>query len=260
MKKIPQIQIKDYALITGASSGIGEEYAKRFASMGCNLILIARNKNKLDYISHTLKISYDINIEVIEADLSKDSDITKVEECINQKDSLVVLVNCAGFTLRKQFDKQDPLKQLSMIQLHIIASTRLARAALSKMIMNNRGIIINVSSLLSLMTLDSNVVYYATKSYLNRFSQNLRLELKGKNIQIQALNPGNTITNFHSTEEFSGVENRYPKLFTLTVDKLVDKSIAAIKRKKVIVVPGLANQLLVNFKFLFAGIIMKSMR
>lgn len=172
---------------------------------------------------------------------------------------MTVLVNCAGFALRNQFVKQDPLKQLSMIQVHIVASTRLTRAAIPKMIINNRGIIINVSSLLSLMTLNSNVVHYATKAYLNRFSQNLQMELKGKNIKVQALNPGYTITNFHSTEEFKGVKNNYPKIFTMTTGELVDESITALKSKKVIVVPGLANQLLVKFRFMFAGIIMKSM-
>ncbi len=259
MVKSWNFQKTDYALITGASSGIGEAYANRFASLGCSLVLVARNITKLNDVASDIKKSYGVQVEVIDADLSDDSDVKRVEESINQNENIVALINCAGFALRKHFIEQDLNKQLSMIQLHILTSTHLTHAAIPKMIKNNRGIIINVSSLLSLMTLNNNVVHCATKAYLNRFSQNLAMELCDKNIKVQALNPGYTITNFHSTEEFKGVKKNYPKLFTMTTDELVDKSIDALKKRRVIVVPGIANQMLVRLKFLFAPIVMKSM-
>lgn len=251
---------EEYAVVTGASSGIGMAFAIKLASLGYNILLIARSEDKLRSLARKLSDEYNIKVGVLQADLSRTEDIARIEVAIKEYKKITALINSAGFALRKKFVEQDTDKQLSMIHLHIDASTRLAKAVLPSMIEHNNGFIINVSSLLSFMDLDNNSVHCATKAYLNRFSKNLQLEVKDKNIKVQALNAGFTMTNFHNTKEFEEVKKSYPKMFVMTPEKLIEKSMKALNSNKVIYIPGCANQLLVSFRFIFSPILRKSLK
>lgn len=248
-----------FALITGASSGIGKAFAQKFAREGLSLILVARNERGLTETAEEISSMYKVRIVIISADLSTEEGIRKTEEEIKHYRSISVLVNSAGFALRKSFIEQETAKQLNMINLHVVCTTRLVKAVLPQMIEHKHGFIINVSSLLSFMNLNNNSVHCATKAYLNKFSQNLQLELKKYNIKVQALNPGYTLSNFHNTEEFSGVEKNYPKAFVMTAETLVHKAVKALSGNKVIYVPGLANKILVAFRTFFSPILRKSL-
>lgn len=248
-----------FVLITGASSGIGKAFAHKYASMGLNVILVARTEQSLSDTAKEIVKKYKVDADIISADLSTEEGIRGVEEAIKRYRSISVLVNSAGFALRKSFMEQDTAKQMNMINLHIVCSTRLVKAVIPQMMEHSQGTIINVSSLLSFMELNNNVVHCATKAYLNRFSQNLQRELKKYNIKVQALNPGYTLSNFHNTEEFAGVEKNYPKAFIMTAEALVDKAVKALTGSRVVYIPGFANKILVTFRALFSPILRKSL-
>lgn len=259
LKQLRNTSKNAYAVVTGASSGIGMAFAAKLASLGFNLILIARSEEKLNEVADELIETHQIHAVVLPADLSKTEDVASVEMNLRKYDEIAVLVNSAGFALRKRFVEQDLEKQLSMISLHINAGTRLTKVVLPSMIGHGKGFIVNVSSLLSLMDLSNNSVHCATKAYLNRFSVNLQREVGEHNIKVQALNAGYTLTNFHNTPEFFGVEKKYTKMFIMSPENLVNQSLAALSGNKVIFVPGLANKLLVKFRFLFSPILRKSL-
>jgi len=182
--------------ITGASSGIGAAYARRLAAGGKNLFLIARRGDRLEALAEELRRSHAATTEVLVADLTKPADIKRVEKRIQQIEPLDMLINNVGFGTLGLFSEIDLAKHLDMINLHVIASTRLCRAALPGMIARNSGTIINVSSAGAFMPTQGNVTYCATKSFLVTFSEALQRELVGTSVKIQALCPGFIQTSF----------------------------------------------------------------
>jgi short-subunit dehydrogenase len=234
------------ALITGASSGIGAAYARRLAIQGMNLILVARRKDRLETLAGQLHQNHAVAAEVLVADLTKTEDIERVEKRINEIESLNMLINNAGFGTSGLFSEIDLAKHLDMIDLHVIASVRLCRAALPRMISRNSGAIINVSSAGAFMPSQGNVIYCATKSFLVTFSEALQLELLGTNIKIQALCPGFTRTEFHDTSEYAEFDrSMIPKFIWTSADDVVVGSIRSLKKEKVTYIPGLKHYLLV---------------
>ena len=177
------------ALITGASSGIGQAFARELASRNYDLIITARRKHRLEELARELKSNYPISVDVIAADLSTEKDIKQVEEHIKKIKNLDMLVNNAGFGTSGYFYDVSPEKSINMINVHVLAATRFCRATLPGMIKRNKGSIINVSSLASFYPLKGNTIYNATKNYLNMFSRSIQKELKGYNIKVQALCP-----------------------------------------------------------------------
>jgi short-subunit dehydrogenase len=189
------------ALITGASSGIGEAFARKLASLGYDLVLVVRRKERLDAIAGDLEGEHPITVEMLPGDLSKDGDISRIEQRIEALDTLTMLVNNAGFGTRDAFAGVGLEKSLAMIQVHVTASTRLVHAAIPGMIARRRGTLINVASPSAFVPLSNNTVYSATKSYLISFSECLLLEVADAGIKVQALCPGLTYTEFHDTDE-----------------------------------------------------------
>ena len=233
-----------YVLITGASSGIGEAFARKLASQGYNIIIIARRKNKLKQLAEELKKHYSVKVEVLSADLSEEQEIAKIEKRIMESNDIFMLINNAGFGTRGHFENVDPIKIINMINVHVVASTRLARAILPQMIERNQGTIINVSTVVSDIPAPRRVIYAATKAYLNSFSKSLQAELKEKNldIKIQALLPGLTKTDFFSTEEYSfqGISDQIIK-YAITPEEVVEASLASLAEDEVIVFPDPEN-------------------
>ncbi|MBU7047613.1 MAG: SDR family oxidoreductase [Theionarchaea archaeon] len=229
------------AIITGASSGLGEAYARKLATGGYNLILIARREERLSALKNELENSYSITAEVLAADLTRDYDIKRVETRIHELGHVDMLINNAGFGTMGEFAQTDLEKQIDMITLHVVAPTRLIHAVLPKIARN--GSIINVSSLAAFISLPDYVTYNATKAYLVVFSKTLQSELKGTGIHIQVLCPGFIATEFHSNvEEFN--RSAVPQFLWMTPQEVVKESLRGIEKGTAVCVPGFKNRFL----------------
>lgn len=236
------------ALITGASTGIGRSFAFRFAQEGYDLILLARNENQLRLVAEEISNKYNQSVEIITCDLSTVENIELMEKKLTACDNIAVLVNNAGFGLQGSFSESSTEKLQRMINLHVTAVTRLTRAVLPSMVRNNRGVIINVSSLSALIAIPNNMLYSATKSFINTFTEHLRIELQGKNIQVQALCPSFTRTEFYNTDEYREKDDsRIPNFLWMTSDQVVEQSIRALGKGSVVYVPGTMNQIAARF-------------
>lgn len=242
------IDLKKYgkALITGASSGIGEQFARKLAALNNDLVLVARRKEKLDALANDLENQYGVQIDVIQADLSLENDVIKVENYINQNSDISILINNAGFAIPEIFSESNVDKQLSMIYVHNIACVRLTHASIKYMKKMNKGIIINTASTLAYMPMEKNSVYCASKAFINSFSEVVNYESKDMGIIVQALNPGLTHTSFHSTDFFEKLEKpKYPESIWMSVEEVVLQSLKNLG-KKVVFIPGLKNRMMVK--------------
>ena len=226
-------------LITGSSSGIGATFARKLAAWGFDLIITARREQRLQKLAQELQDEHGVNIEILAADLADLGGLSAVEKRITAAPDLEILINNAGFGLRGTFAETPIKKSQSMLDVHVTATMRLTRAVLPGMIERGKGSVINVSSVAAFMTYGGRTMYSATKAFLNSFSTNLANELLGTGVKIQALCPGFTVTEFHDTEEIKGFSrSRYPSWSWQNVDFVVDTSLKALDRDRVIVVPG----------------------
>ncbi len=250
------------ALITGASSGIGAAFAHKLASQGYNLVLVARREAKLTQLAAELQAQFHINVEVIVADLSQPADVEQVEKRIVELINLELLVNNAGFGIPGKLAEIPLNKTLAMIDVHVIASTRLSRAALPGMIARGRGGLINVSSIGAFVPRPHDAVYCATKAYLVAFSQALQGELLGTGIRIQALCPGFVPTEFldHPDYEVLQVKHKIPQWLWTSAEEVVEQSFRSLKRDQVICIPGFKNRIFVAMARVgLAGVLTQSL-
>lgn len=189
--------MKKTALITGASSGIGEEFAKIHAEKGGDLIVVARGENKLNKLKKELEKKYNITVFVIQKDLTKSNATREVyDEIKNAGLKVDYLINNAGFGGLGKFNERELEHDLAMINLNITALTTLTHYFLQDFIKNNEGKILNISSTASLMPGPLQAVYFATKAYVTSFSNAIAEELKNTNITVTNLMPGATETQF----------------------------------------------------------------
>jgi len=229
------------ALVTGASAGLGAEFARELAASGTNLILVARRRERLAALAAELVRSHGVTVEVVPADLTRDEDLKRVERHIAAAETLDLLVNNAGFGGRDTFSKGAAEESLAMVDIHVTAPVRLTRAAVDGMIARRRGRIINVASVAAFSPL-SGTIYSAVKAFLVGFSRNLRFELEGTGVRVQALCPGMTHTEFH---EVIGMDKSIvPAFMWMTAPEVVRISLRALGRRRVVCVPGWKNRLL----------------
>jgi short-subunit dehydrogenase len=229
---------KGTALITGASTGIGAVYADRLAKRGYDLILVARNEERLAESAARLK-STGRRIETITADLTKKEDVQRVAERLNTDSTITALVNNAGLgSARKLLDEKiDDLEP--MIYLNVTALTRLALAALPGFVTRKNGLLINIASVVALAPDLLNGTYSGTKAYVVNFTQALNNELTGTGVTIQAVLPGATATPFW---EKSGrpVED-LPSEIVMTAEDMVDASLAGLDQHELVTIPTLPD-------------------
>ena len=191
--------MKNVALITGASSGIGRELAFIHAKMGGDLVLVARSTDKLESIKSELESNHQVQVKVIMQDLSKPDAGYIVHQAVSAAGiEIDYLVNNAGFGNVGFFHEQDWEKSNAMIQLNVVALSELTRAFLPSMIKRNSGRILNVSSTASLLPGPMQAVYFATKAYVTSFSEAIAQELSDTKVTVTALLPGPTDTEFGS--------------------------------------------------------------
>lgn len=197
--------MKELALITGASGGIGKELAYIHAQKGRDSLLVARSNDKLEAIKKDITATYQTAVDIFPADLTKNESAEKITQHISEKKYLVkYLINNAGFGGYGKFHERDWKKDEEMIHLNIRALTHLTRLLLPKMLENGEGRILNVSSTASFMPGPLQAVYYASKAYVTSFSHAIAEELKSTGITVTNLCPGPTDTGFVDASELSG--------------------------------------------------------
>lgn len=234
---------KSFALVTGASSGIGAAFAQQLAEQGYALVLVARREERLQALAGELRARHGVEVRLLAADLTLPEEVSKVIQVINELPSLEILINNAGFGMGCNFVEQDAALQLDMIRLHNVASAALTRAAVPVMIARRRGGIINVSSVASFFPLHHNAVYSASKAFLNVFSEGVQDDIRGTGVFVQSLCPGFTHSEFH--DNLPDCENiPRPGWLWMIADEVARLSLQALGNGQVITVPGLLNQLL----------------
>ncbi|HEY8289245.1 MAG TPA: SDR family NAD(P)-dependent oxidoreductase, partial [Acetobacteraceae bacterium] len=182
------------ALITGASSGIGATYADRLARRGHALVLVARDKDRMDAIATRLRGAYGVEVEVLPADLTAMDDLRRVETRLRQDARIGLLVNNAGAAGHGGFADPDLDVQDRLIRLNVTAVTRLAGAVVPRFLAEGGGAIINIASVLALAPEGLPGIYAATKAFVLTFSQSLQFELGGRGLYVQAVLPAATRT------------------------------------------------------------------
>lgn len=230
--------MKKSALITGATSGLGYEFVQLLAKEQYNLIVVARNEEKLLSIKSEFPL---LNVTTIPMDLSKPGSVRKMVEEIQEKGLQVdVLINNAGFGLLGKFDELNVEKQLEMIQLNVSALTELTHAFLPQMKKQKFGQIMNVASTAAFQPGPMMAVYYATKAYVLSFSEALVEELAGTGVTVTTLCPGATKTNFGSV---ANVEKT--KMFSNAMDATTVAALGynGMKNGKRVVITGSANKI-----------------
>ena len=222
------------ALVTGATAGIGAAYAKLLASEGFDLVLVARDKKRLSDTAKSLSKEFGVKAEIIVADLTKKAQLANVEKRLASKiKPIEVLINNAGFGINKSFLDSNRESEQELLDILVTAPMRLTHAALPHMKERNSGTIINVSSVASWI---AGGTYSAAKSYLTVFTESLHTELRGTKINISALCPGFTRTEFHQRGRMK--MTGLPNFMWLSADQVVTTSWKAAKNGKVISIPG----------------------
>lgn len=228
------------ALITGASSGIGRDMAKNLANRGYDLVLVARDKKRLENLKEQILQDNNIKIDIISMDLSLEENCKDLHKSVSDVD---ILINNAGFGDCGNFTHTDLNKELKMIQTNIIAYHILMKLYLVDMKEKNEGIILNVASIAGFMPGPLMATYYATKAYIVRISEAVREELKKEksNVQISILCPGPVDTNFNK------VANVKFQMRSLKSSKVADYAIKKVIKRKFYIVPGLEVKLAIFF-------------
>ncbi|EMT44998.1 SDR family NAD(P)-dependent oxidoreductase [Anoxybacillus flavithermus] len=235
--------MKKNVLITGASSGIGYEFATRFAKEGYNIIAVARNKQKLDELKHQLEKAYGIAVWIYNKDLSNQNEVRDLYETLkNEQLDVHILVNNAGFGLYGEFVGTELQKELNMIDLNIKTLTHLTKLVVVDMVKRNEGKILNVASTAAFQPGPLMAVYYATKAYVLSFSEALSNELRHTNVTVSALCPGPTATEFADRANLK--QSKLFKSGVMDVKQVVEAGYEGVMNDKTVIIPGMANKLL----------------
>ncbi|MGH8482736.1 MAG: SDR family NAD(P)-dependent oxidoreductase [Nevskiaceae bacterium] len=232
------------ALITGASSGIGEAFALALAARGTDLILVARSEDKLRALAKQLAEVHSRRVEVVTADLGLAGSAAKVHAAAQALAMPVdLLVNNAGFGSAGTFHKLDAERERQEVMLNAAAVVDLSHAFLPAMVERGRGGIINVASMAAFQPLPYMSVYAATKAFVLAFSQGLRGEVRGKGVKVLAVCPGPVDTPFFDATGNKKLRGTVPKASMVTVDDVVRAALRAFKAGRSVVVPGVAFKL-----------------
>lgn len=232
------------ALITGASSGIGALYADRLAARGHDLILVARNRERLNPLADAISTRHGRAVEVFPADLNEAASLRRVEDKLRQDASITLLVNNAGAGTHKPLLDSDVDEMQHLIDLNVTALTRLSYAAVPAFVARGRGALINIASIVAVSPETLNGVYGGSKAFVLAFSQSLQQELAGKGVQVQAVLPGATATEFWARGGLP-VEH-LPAQIVMRAEDLVDAALRGFDRGEAVTLPSLHDVALWN--------------
>ncbi|WP_062915977.1 SDR family NAD(P)-dependent oxidoreductase [Paraburkholderia caribensis] len=228
---------KGTALITGASSGIGAIYAERLARRGFDLILVARNRDRMNEFARRITDETRRNVEVVAADLSDPHALAAIEAKLRTDASITLLVNNAGVGTHKPLLESDVDAMTRMISLNVTALVRLTYAAAPAFVARGRGAIINISSIVAIGPELLNGVYGGSKAFVLAFSQSLHHELADKGVQVQAVLPGATATEFW---EIGGLPlENLSKDIVMSASDMVDAALTGFDRRELVTIPSL---------------------
>jgi short-subunit dehydrogenase len=231
---------KGLALITGASSGIGAVYADRLARRGSDLILVARNRNRLAVLAERLKDETGRSVETIAADLNDRAELARIETTLRTNASITLLVNNAGVGAAAPLLESDVERMDEMIRLNVAALTRLTYAAVPGFVARGRGTIINISSIVAISPETLNGVYSGSKAFVLAFSQSLHHEVAAKGVRVQAVLPGATATEFW---DIAGLPVRnLPTEIVMSAEDMVDAALAGLDQGELVTVPSLPDK------------------
>lgn len=227
------------AVVTGASSGLGAVYADRLARRGFDLILVARNRKRLDELAQRLINETGRSVEVVSADLTDRKNLAEVEKILKADRKITFLVNNAGVGAGSSLINSDISEMEDMLAINVNALTRLTYAIVPAFLERGGGTIINISSIVAIWPEILNGVYAGSKAYVMAFSQSLRNELADRNIRIQVVVPGATATNFWNV---AGVNiDTYPSEAVMQAKDAVDAALTGLDLGEVVTIPSLPD-------------------
>lgn len=230
---------KPVALVTGASAGIGAVYADRLAARGYDLVLVARRADRLQALSAKLAAAHGAKVEVVEADLTQEADLARVEQLIKTNAAISLLVNNAGAATLTSVAKTSEAQAAAMIALNVTALTRLTQAALPGFLARDEGAIINIASVLSLHSLPVSAIYSGTKGYVMNFSRGLQQELAATKVRLQLVLPASTATEIW---DLGGIPLASLNQATvMSAEDLVDAALDGFDKGELITLPSVAD-------------------
>ncbi|WP_201763526.1 SDR family NAD(P)-dependent oxidoreductase [Chengkuizengella marina] len=234
------------ALITGASSGIGEVFANKLAEQGMNLILVARTEQKLEDLAKQYREKYGINTHVIVSDLSKENAAKEVKKTVDELNLHVdMLINNAGFGQVGSFIHNNLDKAHGQIMVNVSALVDMTYLFAADMEKKRNGAIINIASTAAFQPLPKMAIYGATKAFVLSFSEALWSELKHKGVKVLAICPGPTATNFFEVSGGFGAKN------LRTSEQVVNTTMKALKKGKSFAIDGFGNYITANLPRFF---------
>src|ERR1043166_3512335 len=230
------------ALITGASSGIGREFARQLANRARTIVLVARRSERLAELrDELLKGNPELEVHVRVVDLADKAQIeSMIDSLARDNIAIDLLVNNAGLGDSGPFATSDAIRNEQMMLVNIVALTSLTRALLPQMIAKRRGAILNISSSAGFLPIPGDAVYAATKAYVTSFSEALRAELRGTGVSVCAVCPGPVHTEFDEVAKRPGAQARTgSKIFFVSVKQVARAALAALEADRPLVIPGL---------------------
>jgi len=227
---------KGTALVTGASSGIGAVYADRLAKRGYDLILVARNEERLNAAATRLRAETGRTIKILPVDLNDKSGLARVEAVLRDDSSISLLVNNAGVGSVASILQADVEKMDAMIALNITALTRLTYAVTPAFVARGTGTIVNIGSVVGIAVEALNGVYSASKSFVLSFGHSLQKDLADKGVRVQTVLPGATATEFW---DIAGYAPQKTSAITMSAEDLVDAALAGLDAGELVTIPGL---------------------
>jgi len=232
------------ALITGASSGLGADFARQLAAYGCHLVLVARREDRMQTLAAELRAKHNVGVEVVALDLGQvDAAQTLYDRLKAASLSIDILVNNAGFGIFGEFTQQDWARNHEMMTLNIVTLTQLTHLYVKDMLARNHGYIVNISSIGGYSPTPLYSTYSATKSYVLDFSDALAYELRNTGVSVTCVSPGVTKT------EFLDVSGQKPTFFQrssmMTSESVVKQGIDAMLKRRRSFVTGKLNALLI---------------
>lgn len=233
----PSPSIDSYALVTGASQGIGEAIARDLASAGYNLIVVARREEVLMALADELSATHGVNVEVFAADLSKERDVTALLDHIAQR-TISICINSAGIASFGPFMKQDWTYETNQYNLNATAVFRITKAVLDQMVPRGEGALCNVGSAAGNIPIPNNATYVFTKAGVNTFTEALHFELKDSGVHVTLLAPGPVREAHVPEEEQTIVDKVVPDFLWTTYESCSRDTLNALRRNKRRVVPG----------------------